>query len=240
LIITRTNCTKFSIAKIDKIIYNMNMSVRKIKKSYLSCTGYFASYKNKNQVAFESVLERDLFMILEFDTNVVKYEEQPMQVFYPFNDKTRKYTPDVLVTYQDATQKLIEVKYSSELVKKPELINKFNILQEYFSIEHNLSFELFTDKQINTLYLDNLKFLYNFAFIPIHTEYTNRIKELLRHHDVITIKDILSILATNRNRQLQYIPYIWNFIFKNIHQVEINLYKKLTMATYITLKNKHE
>jgi len=28
--------------------YNMNMSVRKIKKSYLSCTGYFASYKNKN------------------------------------------------------------------------------------------------------------------------------------------------------------------------------------------------
>ncbi|UCM99797.1 hypothetical protein LCX93_09720 [Sulfurimonas sp. SWIR-19] len=85
--ITKTNCTKFSIEKTDKIIYNMNMSVRKIKKSYLSCTGYFASYKNKNQVAFESVLERDLFMLLEFDTNVVKYEEQPMQVFYPFNDK---------------------------------------------------------------------------------------------------------------------------------------------------------
>ncbi|UCM99800.1 Tn7 transposase TnsA N-terminal domain-containing protein [Sulfurimonas sp. SWIR-19] len=157
-----------------------------------------------------------------------------------FCNKTRRYTPDVLVTYQDATQKLIEVKYSSELVKKPELINKFNTLQEYFSTEHNLIFELFTDKQINTLYLDNLKFLYNFAFVPAYIEYTNSIEEILVYHDMIAIKDILSTLTTNKNIQLQYIPYIWNFIFKNMHQVEINLYKKLTMATYITLKNQHE
>ena len=102
------------------------MSVRKIKKSYLSCTGYFASYKNNNQIAFESVMERDLFMILEFDDNVLKYEEQPIRVYYPYNNKTRRYTPDVLITYKDNSQKLIEVKYASELTTNKTLAEKDN------------------------------------------------------------------------------------------------------------------
>ena len=56
------------------------MPVRKIKKSYISCVGYFKSYKNNKQLAFESILERDFFTILEFDDAVVSYEEQPFQI----------------------------------------------------------------------------------------------------------------------------------------------------------------
>jgi hypothetical protein len=55
---TRTILTKNIVTNIEEILYNLNMSVRKIKKSYISCIGYFASYKNKTQVAFESTLER--------------------------------------------------------------------------------------------------------------------------------------------------------------------------------------
>ena len=58
---------KLPIVKIVKALYNIDMSVRQIKKSYISCTGYFASYKNKTQIAFESVPERDFYMMLEFD-----------------------------------------------------------------------------------------------------------------------------------------------------------------------------
>jgi len=76
---TRTNCIKFSIDNFYKIAYNLNMGVRKIKKSYIFCTGYFVSKKNNNQITFESVLERDSYTILEFDNNVVYYEEQPVQ-----------------------------------------------------------------------------------------------------------------------------------------------------------------
>lgn len=235
--IPTTNCIKFDIANISEIIYNLNMSVRKIKKSYISCTGYFASYKNKSQVAFESVMERDLFMILEFDNDVISYEEQPMQIKYPFdNNVLRRYTPDVLVTYKDNTQKLIEVKYASEVDNNKELKKKFDVIKEYFLNEYDLNFELFTDKDIDKQYLDNLKFLYKFAFIPADATKNKSIKNIISSNETISIKKILNDITTNKEKQLEYIPYIWNYIFTNISSLNIDLYKKLTMASVFGVK----
>ena len=230
---TKTNCIIFPIANINEILYNLNMSVRKIKKSYLSCTGYFASYKNNNQIAFESVMERDLFMILEFDDSVLKYEEQPMQVYYPYNDTTRRYTPDVLITYKDNSKKLIEVKYANELTKNKDLVEKIDILKNYFLNEHDLNFKLFTDEDIDTQYLDNLKFLYKFVFIPIDKNKSDLINEITLSNKEISIKNILNTITSNRQKQLEYIPYIWNYIFKNLNTLNINIKNKLTMATTV-------
>lgn len=73
------------------------MPVRKIKKSYRSVTGVMTSRKNGRMVASESTLERDLFILLEFDPGVETFEEQPVRLTYP-NDKgkTASYTPDAL------------------------------------------------------------------------------------------------------------------------------------------------
>lgn len=231
---TTINCTILLIANINEILYNLNMSVRKIKKSYLSCTGYFASYKNNNQIAFESVMERDLFMILEFDDNVLKYEEQPMRVYYPYNNSTRRYTPDVLITYKDNSQKLIEVKYASELTHNKDLVEKMGILKKYFLDEHHLAFDVFTDKDINTQYLDNLKFLYKFVFIPINDNKSNLINKITLSNEQISIKDILDEITLNQQKQLEYIPYIWNYIFKNLTALNMDIKNKLTMATTVS------
>lgn len=95
------NLNKLHLEKFDEALYNINMSARRIKKSYISCTGYFASYKNKTQIAFESVLERDFYMLLEFDKDVISYEEQPITINYKYKDGSkRKYTPDCLVKYK--------------------------------------------------------------------------------------------------------------------------------------------
>lgn len=233
---TKISCTKSTIANIDKLIYNLNMSVRKIKKSYLSCTGYFASYKNHSQISFESVLERDLFMLLEFDSNVVSYEEQPIQIYYPYYDKKRRYTPDILVSYQDGTKKLIEVKYTSEFSKKPELIEKFDILKSFFLKNHDLNFEVFTEKQINTQYLENLKFLYKFAFIPANKQYSSIISKIIQQQDGIKIKEILYKTTINKQKQLSFLPYVWNYIFLNFQTIKIDFNKKLTMNTVIRKK----
>ena len=92
---TITNLNKLPVEEFEKALYNINMSTRKIKKSYISCTGYFASYKNKIQIAFESVLERDFYMLLEFDENVISYAEQPITINYEYKDGSkRRYTPD--------------------------------------------------------------------------------------------------------------------------------------------------
>jgi len=231
---TITNCIIFPIANINEILYNSNMSIRKIKKSYLSCTGYFASYKNNNQIAFESVMERDLFMILEFDDNVLKYEEQPIRVYYPYNNKTRRYTPDVLITYKDNSQKLIEVKYASELTTNKNLAEKISILKMYFLKEHSLIFELFTDEDIDTQYLDNLKFLYKFVFIPMDDNKSNLINKITLSYEGISIKNILNEITPNQQKQLEYIPYIWNYIFKNLTILNMDIKSKLTMATTVS------
>src|SRR5437868_5438583 len=47
---------------------------------------------------FESSLERDFFILLDFDLNVDRYEEQPVRIEYRDGDgRLRTYTPDVLV-----------------------------------------------------------------------------------------------------------------------------------------------
>lgn len=55
----------------------INFTQRKIKKSYRSVTGHIPSIKNKRSVAFESKLEGQYFMTLEFDNDVISYLEQP-------------------------------------------------------------------------------------------------------------------------------------------------------------------
>ena len=209
------------------------MSVRKIKKSYISCTGYFASYKNKTQVAFESVMERDFYMILEFDDSVCKYEEQPLQINYEyFNGRNRKYTPDTLVTYKDCTKKVFEVKYQSEIDNSPELQKKLELLKSEIKTLHNYDFEIFTDTMIDKVYLDNLKFLYKFVFIPSNDSKTNMIKTIIDTHHSIKIKEILTEITPDKVIQLEYIPYLWNYLFHN--KSHINLYEKLTMNTTVS------
>jgi len=234
---TRINCTTFTtnnIVNIKEILYNLNMSVRKIKKSYISSTGYFSSYKNAKQVVFESVLERDFFMFLEFEKDVLKYEEQPIQIYYTYSDgKKRRYTPDTLVTYIDGTQKLFEVKYINELQSNPDLIHKLDLLKKYFNNEYNLEFKLFTDEDMNKQYMTNLKFLYKFAFIPHSHDKHSLIDKIIADNKKIAIKEILNMITPNKYIQLEYIPYIWNYIFHDIRVVD-NIYNKLTMATYVS------
>ena len=211
------------------------MSTRKIKKSYISCTGYFASYKNKIQIAFESVLERDFYMLLEFDENVISYAEQPITINYEYKDGSkRRYTPDCLVTYKDGTEQYYEVKYINEIRNDSELREKLDFLKSYFYDEHTLKFDIFTDEEICRIYLNNLKFLYKFAFIPQDNEKIAKITKILNKVDKTNIKELLNLLSDNQMEQMKWLPYVWRYVFENIKVV--NLYKKFTMNTEIEKK----
>ena len=232
---TITNLNKLPIEEFEKALYNINMSTRKIKKSYISCTGYFASYKNKIQIAFESVLERDFYMLLEFDENVISYSEQPITINYEYKDGSkRRYTPDSLVTYKDGTERYYEVKYINEIRNDSELREKLDFLKSYFYDEHTLKFDIFTDEEIGKIYLDNLKFLYKFAFIPQDNEKIVKINKILNEVDKISVKELLNVLSDNQMEQMKWLPYVWRYVFENIKVV--NLYEKFTMNTVLEKK----
>jgi hypothetical protein len=56
------------------------MPVRKIPKNHLGVTGAYSSRKNPGVDEFESLLEREFFMLLDFDTQVEGFEAQPVRV----------------------------------------------------------------------------------------------------------------------------------------------------------------
>ena len=215
------------------------MSVRKIKKSYISCVGYFKSYKNNKQLAFESILERDFFMLLEFDKDVISFEEQPLKINYQLKAKNTRYTPDVLVTYKDGSQKIFEVKYQSDLDSDPQLQHKISVLKEEIARQISLSFETFTDAQIDQIYFKNCVFLYKNAFISenkvISTEILEAINKL---SEPIAIKSFVELLSANQTEQLQILPYLWHEIFKNSALLDMS--QKITMSSLILKGISHE
>lgn len=215
------------------------MAVRKIKKSYISCVGYFKSYKNNKQLAFESILERDFFTILEFDNIVVSYEEQPLKIKYMLKAKNTRYTPDVLVTYANGSKKIFEVKYQSDIDSDPELEHKISILKEEIARQMSIPFETFTDIQIDKIYFKNCVFLYKNAFILENDAITTKILQTLANlSTTITVKLFLEFLSSNQTEQLKFLPYLWHEIFKNASL--INIYQPITMSSLLYPRDPHE
>ncbi|MBF7070739.1 hypothetical protein [Aliarcobacter butzleri] len=69
---------------------------RKVKKNYRSITGHFPSIKNDTSIGFESKLEKAHFLALEFDNQVISYQEQP-QIEIFFNGKNQIYSADCYI-----------------------------------------------------------------------------------------------------------------------------------------------
>jgi hypothetical protein len=78
------------------------MSVRKIPKNYLYVTGGYSSRKNDEMGAFESLLEKDYLLLLDFDERVEAFEVQPVRI--PVAGIPSGYVPDVLVKYHADVQ----------------------------------------------------------------------------------------------------------------------------------------
>lgn len=99
------------------------MPVRTIPKNSRSLTGKIIDSHTHTAVAFESALDRDLYVLLDFDPAVAHFEEQPVTITYqdPVGGN-RRYTPDVLVHYiptlrgqRDDQSVLYEIKYRDDL-----------------------------------------------------------------------------------------------------------------------------
>lgn len=214
------------------------MCARKIKKSYRSCVGYFKSYKNDKQIAFESILERDCFTFLEFEKNVMSYKEQPFTINYKLNGTATRYTPDVLVTYNDGSKKVFEVKYQNDIDTDPELQEKLNVLSKEIQLQTGYSFEVFTDTSFEDIYLKNCNFLYNFAFLGFNEDHLNKIIETFaKCSGSVSVKEFLEMMTGNPDKQLQLQPYFWHMIFKNPLLVDMS--KKLTMSSMIYPKENY-
>jgi len=171
-------------------------------------------------MAYESAIERDFYLTLEFDPTVEDYQEQPFKIETLIDGKKRNYFPDCLINYKPEINRkplLVEIKSERELQnkeKRKKLETKLAVFKD-FAEQHDMDFKLITDKELREQYnLDGLKFIYNFRNEPPHLDKFKPVILGLLRQNPLKISDLLKELSLSSNEQLQIIPVIWHLICK--------------------------
>jgi hypothetical protein len=217
------------------------MPVRKIPKNYLSVTGKFSSTKNGKSLGYESLLERDLMILLEFDDTVERFEEQPVKVPLVVNGKKLKpYVPDILIHYfptssGEAKRPVLgEVKKSDDLKKnKEKYAPKFEAASRYAN-ERDWEWQIFTEKEIRTPCLDNLKFLRDYHNKEPDAALQQEVVSYLQNvRGTVTVESLLQKLCLTEDRVLHVTPALWYLIATK--RITVNLQKLLTTKSKLSL-----
>lgn len=197
------------------------MPVRKIKKNYRSLTGFFASVKNGRSMAYESALERDYFLLLEFDADVLSYEEQPLTLDGALDGKTFKYTPDCLVHHRSGEKILAEVKYKSELEKDSELVRRLMAAKDSAG-ENGFSFRVVTDENIRGPMLTNVRFLYQYIAEPTNfVSARDRIVDLLDQAGEMMVAEMLDFQHSDELKR-RALEATWHMVCRGVLRVDLH------------------
>lgn len=209
------------------------MPVRTVPRSYRNVTGFFPSEKSIGPDCFESPLERDCLVLLEFHPDVLEYEVQPVRI--PWKDrsgKSRSYTLDIRVTYRPEAQcawrgrtLIIEVKTAEELAKKwKELVPKFRAAWRHCQ-EHGWIFKIVTDRAIRTHAFKNAKFLLPFRRHEPHPEVEKFLLKRLAKLGESTPEDLVHEDPDTR------LPALWNLL--SLYRVGFDLDEPLSMNSFV-------
>lgn len=216
------------------------MPVRKIPRSRRSLTGRVAKRTREDSSMFESSLERDLFIILDFDSSVAGFEEQPLRIsFTDDQGYPHTYIPDVLIHYHpdSATNRqrpplLGEVKYRQDLFDNwKELKPKFKAARAFSREQGWQRFRIFTENEIRTPYLYNAKFLRGFVNIEHEQDEIDMLLGTLSALHKTTPHSLLLACSDNEMRRAELMPSLWRLVAKNC--IGCDLDERLTMESPI-------
>ena len=220
------------------------MPVRKVPKNYRNLTGLVPNTRTSSMTAFESSLERDFLLLLDFDPDVTFYEEQPVTIAYHDDQgRRRRSTPDVLVRsrtdhlpLQPLTPLLCEVKYRTDLRQHwREYRPKFRAACRY-ARQQGWRFRVVTERQVRTPYLENVKFLRQYRTIPVNDLHRTQLLDTLVALEDTDPARLLATIAHDRWQQAQMLPILWQLVATR--QVRADLAQPLTMHSRLGLEER--
>ena len=175
-------------------------------------------------------MERDFFLTLEFNTDVISYEEQPMVLSYQYNNRTYRYTPDCIVNFENLSSTVYEVKYSDELREKEAFFeHKFTQISKFLNHE-DIAFKIFSELDTEPIVLENMHFIYNYVTITDSLKSAilfDKVKDI----DSIDYLTLLNKLSNDKYIQAEYTPYIWYLVL--INKLKIDFTKKISTSTIL-------
>ncbi|WP_082829767.1 TnsA endonuclease N-terminal domain-containing protein [Ectothiorhodospira sp. BSL-9] len=205
--------------------------VRSIGTSRRSVTGRVA-FGGKS-IPFESSLERDFLVLLDFDLAVEDVLEQPCRItFTDANGRERHYTPDFLVEYGDGERVIFEVKYRANLKDEwTSLKPRFRAAIRYAK-QNGMRFSIATEVEIRGgAYLANARFLRpyrDYKWTPAIDEHL--IKTLVTLGET-TPESLLAAAYWTLENRIKAVSSLWRLVATR--RIHADLYEPLTMATPI-------
>lgn len=194
------------------------------------------SYKLKRKVHFYSMLEYANFIILEMDSKVEYFCEQPLRITDKTSLSKRSSVFDFWVQYIDGLNEFQEVKYSSELISSSEsaLRSKNQIeFQKNWCIANGYNYKVVTDENIynGQFCFQNLKLLQSHL---LRYNYSDK-SSICSFYKILTERplsygEIKSINLFPKNHELSILAY--QYFLGNI---EINL-KDRPLDNYTEVK----
>ena len=181
------------------------MAVRKVQNHGKNIIGRFPSVKLGRSVEFESLIERDYIYLLDFDTAVTWFAEQPFTIEYQHEGKKLTYTPDFHVI-RDGQQIVVECK-PAKYVNSAINQRKFQAARAWCEAK-GWHFEVATDAEIRGGHrLTNVRRLTQFARYSIPPQTKEQICFYLSQKSEAIIADVMNHIA-NDNPQSVIIPIL--------------------------------
>lgn len=136
----------------------------KRKKGWAAYRGKFPSLKLGRMVRWKSYLLRDYLFLLEFDGEVLSYDESPVEVKYTYGGQQQSFITDLVIQRQD-TRELLKLIRDEE----PAYTKGFAVqLLTVPSLQPGYELRVVTESYVRRQpYLNNIKMLWRYARTPV-------------------------------------------------------------------------
>lgn len=188
--------------------------VRRIGVQSRSVTG---TMPNGNR--YESTLERDFMLLMQFDPAVDVYTPQPLTLTYCGEDgQPHRYTPDGLIEWRadrsvhDPRPVLVEIKYREDVIGKWREWRARARAAKAFAAEKGWLFMIFTEREIRTPALENATFLLPYLRRESAPEMEQWLLDRLAELVESTPRDLVGAMYRDKWNQAALIPVMWRLL----------------------------
>lgn len=186
-------------------------------------------------VGFESSLERDWQICLDFDPSVKTILEQPFSIFYSTDTGELRYTPDMLAEYclrgGESAVVVYEVKHLEDLREDwQQYRRRFSEAIRYCR-QRGWRFKIVTERHIRTPYLQNAKFLRKYRAREEQTLFKDQLLYSLKALGTTTPQALLAFSYLHEEKRMAALTELWRMVAKR--EVNVDLDQLLTMHSPI-------
>jgi len=197
--------------------------------------GWVSMSRQEHPVRFDSALERDFYVLLDFQQTVALVEEKPVKIPYARpGGSLSHYTPCALVRYEDRAQRramLCEIKSRQQLHRDWSRLRPKFKAAVHLCRQEGWIFKIYTEREICTEYLANVKFLRPLRFMAVDELKKARIARFLNDRGEATLRDVLMCFCPQMYERGAWLSLIWHLIATGC--IEADLSRRLGYSSVL-------